>query len=444
MQKWKAILLVAAILVQSFYCPVMAREARFLETAAPVLDLSAKSAVVMEQESKEILFAKDKDKELAPASVTKIMSLLLIFEDLKQGKIKLTDTVTVSEHAASMGGSQVFLETGEKQQVQTLIKCVVISSANDAVVALAEHVCGSEEAFVSRMNKKARELGMKHTTFQNACGLDAKGHVTSAYDIALMTRELAQRYPEVFKYTKIWMDTIIHKTKKGEKEFGLSNTNKLIRQYHGCTGMKTGSTGKAGFCLSATATRNKIHMIAVVMGCESSKARIKDARTLLDYGFSNCQRIHSETTRKEIGRIPVQKGQRSEVSCQEKVTADLIDIKTQKGKIVKKIKIDSVKAPVKKGQKIGEIQYSKGNIMIHKEKILAQETINKADFLTQIKNFHSIFLDFKPFFVISPQNFFTMENERIKFFLDALYNERMKQRNTDSKEDYNERILVKS
>ena len=381
MQKWKVILLVAAILVQSFYCPVMAREARFLETAAPVLDLSAKSAVVMEQESKEILFAKDKDKELAPASVTKIMSLLLIFEDLKQGKIKLTDTVTVSEHAASMGGSQVFLETGEKQQVQTLIKCVVISSANDAVVALAEHVCGSEEAFVSRMNKKARELGMKHTTFQNACGLDAKGHVTSAYDIALMTRELAQRYPEVFKYTKIWMDTIIHKTKK----FGLSNTNKLIRQYHGCTGMKTGSTGKAGFCLSATATRNKIHMIAVVMGCESSKARIKDARTLLDYGFSNCQRIHSETTRKEIGRIPVQKGQRSEVSCQEKVTADLIDIKTQKGKIVKKIKIDSVKAPVKKGQKIGEIQYSKGNIMIHKEKILAQETINKADFLTQIK-----------------------------------------------------------
>ena len=384
MQKWKVILLVAAILVQSFYCPVMAREARFLETAAPVLDLSAKSAVVMEQESKEILFAKAKDKELAPASVTKIMSLLLIFEDLKQGKIKLTDTVTVSEHAASMGGSQVFLETGEKQQVQTLIKCVVISSAN-AVVALAEHVCGSEEAFVSRMNKKARELGMKHTTFQNACGLDAKGHVTSAYDIALMTRELAQRYPEVFKYTKIWMDTIIHKTKKGEKEFGLSNTNKLIRQYHGCTGMKTGSTGKAGFCLSATATRNKIHMIAVVMGCESSKARIKDARTLLDYGFSNCQRIHSETTRKEIGRIPVQKGQRSEVSCQEKVTADLIDIKTQKGKIVKKIKIDSVKAPVKKGQKIGEIQYSKGNIMIHKEKILAQETINKADFLTQIK-----------------------------------------------------------
>ncbi len=385
MQKWKVILVIAVMTFQSLGYPVMARETKLLETAAPVLDLSAKSAVVMEQGSKEVLFAKDKDKELAPASVTKVMSLLLVFEDLNKGKIKLTDTVTVSEHAASMGGSQVFLEVGEKQKVKTLIKCVVISSANDAVVALAEHVCGSEKAFVERMNRKAKELGMKHTTFQNACGLDAKGHVTSAYDIALMTRELAQKYPEVFEYTKIWMDTIIHKTKKGEKEFGLSNTNKLIRQYNGCTGMKTGSTGKAGFCLSATATRNKIHMIAVVMGCESSKTRIKDASNLLDYGFSNCQRIRSETTRKEIGKILVQKGQKAEVDCQKKITADLIDIKTQKGKMIKKIKIDSVKAPVKKGQKIGEIQYIKDGIMIHKEKIIAQENIKKADFLTQIQ-----------------------------------------------------------
>lgn len=385
MQKWKVILVIAAMTFQSLGYPVMARETKLLETVAPVLDLSAKSAVVMEQGSKEVLFAKDKDKELAPASVTKVMSLLLVFEYLNKGKIKLTDTVTVSEHAASMGGSQVFLEVGEKQKVKTLIKCVVISSANDAVVALAEHVCGSEKAFVERMNRKAKELGMKHTTFQNACGLDAKGHVTSAYDIALMTRELAQKYPEVFEYTKIWMDTIIHKTKKGEKEFGLSNTNKLIRQYNGCTGMKTGSTGKAGFCLSATATRKKIHMIAVVMGCESSKTRIKDASTLLDYGFSNCQRIRSETTRKEIGKILVQKGQKAEVDCQKKITADLIDIKTQKGKMIKKIKIDSVKAPVKKGQKIGEIQYIKDGIMIHKEKIIAQENIKKADFLTQIQ-----------------------------------------------------------
>ena len=389
-KKWISIICAVLIMVCTITAPVYAAGIFLPEESntrqAESTDLiEAPSGILMEAQTGTVVYQKDADTRRSPASITKIMTLILIFDALDKGSLKMDDTVTTSAHAKSMGGSQVFLETGEKQQVQTLIKCVVISSANDAVVALAEHVCGSEEAFVSRMNKKARELGMKHTTFQNACGLDAKGHVTSAYDIALMTRELAQRYPEVFKYTKIWMDTIIHKTKKGEKEFGLSNTNKLIRQYHGCTGMKTGSTGKAGFCLSATATRNKIHMIAVVMGCESSKARIKDARTLLDYGFSNCQRIHSETTRKEIGRIPVQKGQRSEVSCQEKVTADLIDIKTQKGKIVKKIKIDSVKAPVKKGQKIGEIQYSKGNIMIHKEKILAQETINKADFLTQIK-----------------------------------------------------------
>ena len=385
MQKWKVILLVAAILVQSFHCPVMAREARFLETAAPVLDLSAKSAVVMEQESKEILFAKDKDKELAPASVTKVMSLLLIFEDLKQGKIKLTDTVTVSEHAASMGGSQVFLETGEKQQVKTLIKCVVISSANDAVVALAEHVCGSEEAFVSRMNKKARELGMKHTTFQNACGLDAKGHVTSAYDIALMTRELAQRYPEVFKYTKIWMDTIIHKTKKGEKEFGLSNTNKLIRQYNGCTGMKTGSTSKAGFCLSATATRNKIHMIAVVMASESSKTRVKEASQLLDYGFSNCQMIKDVTTKKEIGKITVEKGEQEEVQYKNKIVSQILEIKNSTDKIKKKIQIYKIKAPVKKGQCIGKILYMRGNKVIKTEEINAKTSIKKADFFSQIK-----------------------------------------------------------
>lgn len=393
MQKWKVISVIMIMMIQSLSYPVMAREPKLVKTTGPVLDLSAKSAVVMEQESKEILFAKDKDKKLAPASVTKIMSLLLIFEDLKQGKIKLTDTVTISEHAASMGGSQVFLEPGEKQQVKTLIKCVVVSSANDAVVALAEYACGREEAFVERMNKKAKKLGMKHTTFQNACGLDAKGHVTSAYDIALMTRELAQKYPEVFDYTKIWMDTIIHKTKRGEKEFGLSNTNKMIRQYHGCTGMKTGSTGKAGFCLSATATRHKIHMIAVVMGSESSKTRIKDASILLDYGFSNCQRIQLETTKKEIGKISVEKGQRSEVSYQKKIKTELIDIKTQPGKITKKIKVDSVKAPVKKGQIIGEIQYSKGSKIIHTENIIAEETIKKADFLTQIqRNFTQYFL----------------------------------------------------
>ena len=387
MQKWKVILLVAAILVQSFHCPVMAREARFLETAAPVLDLSAKSAVVMEQESKEILFAKDKDKELAPASVTKIMSLLLIFEDLKQGKIKLTDTVTVSEHAASMGGSQVFLETGEKQQVQTLIKCVVISSANDAVVALAEHVCGSEEAFVSRMNKKARELGMKHTTFQNACGLDAKGHVTSAYDIALMTRELAQRYPEVFKYTKIWMDTIIHKTKKGEKEFGLSNTNKLIRQYEYATGLKTGSTSKAKFCVSATGRKGDIDLIAVIMAADDSKARVRDAITLLNYGFGKCQK-YTEKKQKKISPVEVRGGREKQVKVRQQGAFTYVDTTgADLTKIENKTRKDkNVKAPLKKGEKVGETMYYLNGKRIGSIDIITTEEIEKQNYRSALEN----------------------------------------------------------
>ena len=387
MQKWKEILLVAAILVQSFHCPVMAREARFLETAAPVLDLSAKSAVVMEQESKEILFAKDKDKELAPASVTKIMSLLLIFEDLKQGKIKLTDTVTVSEHAASMGGSQVFLETGEKQQVQTLIKCVVISSANDAVVALAEHVCGSEEAFVSRMNKKARELGMKHTTFQNACGLDAKGHVTSAYDIALMTRELAQRYPEVFKYTKIWMDTIIHKTKKGEKEFGLSNTNKLIRQYKYATGLKTGSTSKAKFCVSATGRKGDIDLIAVIMAADDSKARVRDAITLLNYGFGKCQK-YTEKKQKKLSPVEVRGGREKQVKVRQQGAFTYVDTTgADLTKIENKTRKDkNVKAPLKKGEKVGETMYYLNGKRIGSIDIITTEEIEKQNYRSALEN----------------------------------------------------------
>ena len=380
-------LLIVALL--GFSCDfsqnVFAREPKFVNVTAKALDLSAKSAVVMEQESGEILFEKNKDKKLPPASVTKVMSLLLVFEDLKEGKLKLDDIVTVSEHAASMGGSQVFLEALEKQDVKTLIKCVVISSANDAVVALAEHICGSEKAFVIRMNQEARKLGMKNTTFKNACGLDEEGHVTTAYDIALMTRQLATKYPEVFQYTKIWMDTIIHKTKKGEKEFGLSNTNKLIRQYNGCTGMKTGSTGKAGFCLSATATRNKIHMIAVVMASESSKTRIKEASSLLDYGFSNCQMIKNVTTKKEIGKIPIKKGEQDEVQYKNKITSKLLDIKNSTGKIKKRIKIYDIEAPVKKGQCVGNIIYYRENKVIKIEKIKAETDIKKADFFWQIK-----------------------------------------------------------
>ena len=385
MKKFMTKIIIFLILSSFSMQTAEAKEVQLVNVQANALELSARSAIVMEQDSGEILFEKNKDKKLAPASVTKVMSLLLVFQELEKGRLKLSDTITVSEHAASMGGSQVFLEPGEKQNVKTLIKCVVVSSANDAVVALAEHICGSEKAFVSRMNKEAYRLGMKHTTFENACGLDENGHETTAYDIALMTRELATKYPQIFKYTKIWMDTIIHKTKKGEKEFELSNTNKLIRQYKGCTGMKTGSTSKAGFCLSATATRNKIHMIAVVMASESSKTRVKEASQLLDHGFSNCQMIKDVTTKKEIGKINVEKGEENEIRYKNKIVSQVLDIKNSADKIKKKIKIYKIKAPVKKGQCVGKIVYSRKNKVIKTEEIEALTSIKKADFFSEIK-----------------------------------------------------------
>lgn len=382
MKRIAAGIMMVCLLIQS---TVWGSEPELMKVSAPALDLTAKSAVVMEADTGTIMFEKAKDKKLPPASVTKIMSLLLIFQDLDRGKLKLNDKVTISEHAASMGGSQVFLEPGEEQTVETLIKCVVVSSANDAVVALAEHLAGSEEGFVKRMNQEAKKLGMKHTTFRNACGLDEAGHETTAYDIALMSRELTKKHPKIFKYTKIWMDTITHKTKKGETEFGLSNTNKMIRQYSGCTGLKTGSTSTAKFCLSATATRNGVDLIAVVMASDDSKARIKDATALLDYGFANCQVIHQETTSKEIGKISVEKGKKDTVLYPSKISTKILNIKNQSSKITKKIEKYSVKAPVKKGQTIGMITYKSGDKILKKEKIPASETIEKMDFLTSFQ-----------------------------------------------------------
>ena len=369
-----------------FVIPVYGNQPETVVTsAAPALDLSAKSAVVMEAGSGTILYEKEKDKELPPASVTKVMSLLLIFREIDSGKLKLSDKVTVSEHAASMGGSQVFLEPSEVQDVETLIKCVVVSSANDAVVALAEHIAGSEDAFVKRMNQEAKKLGMKHTTFKNACGLDADGHVTTAYDIALMSRELTTKHPNIFKYTKIWMDSFTHETKKGTTEFELSNTNKMIKQYNGCTGLKTGSTSTAKFCLSATATRNGIDLIAVVMASDDSKTRIKDASALLDYGFSNCQVTEDVTTSKEIGKIPVEKGKKETVSYPEKINTKITRIKSDGWKLKKEIKIKTVKAPVKKGQSVGKIIYKDGNKIAAETEIKASENIGKMDYLSSLR-----------------------------------------------------------
>ena len=348
------------------------------------LDLTAKSAVVMEAGSGTILYQKDKDMKLPPASVTKVMSLLLIFEELDKGNLKYSDKVTVSEHAASMGGSQVFLEPGESQTVDTMLKCIVISSANDAVVSMAEHIAGSEGAFVKRMNEKAKQLGMKNTTFKNSCGLDIKGHETSAYDIALMSRELTTKHPDIFKYTKIWMDKFTHETKKGTKEFGLSNTNKLLKQYNGCTGLKTGSTSTAKFCLSATATRNGVNLIAVVMASDDSKTRVKDASALLDYGFSHCQVMEDHTRAKDIGKITVTKGKKETVSYSRDIPAKIVLVKGSKSDVKKQIRIGQVKAPVKKGQVLGYIIYKRGDEILLKKPVKAIESVEKMNFLTSL------------------------------------------------------------
>ncbi|MCI5944233.1 MAG: D-alanyl-D-alanine carboxypeptidase [Eubacterium sp.] len=352
----------------------------------------APTALLMEASTGTILYEKEADTERPPASVTKVMTLLLIFDALAAGQLSLDDTITVSEYAASMGGSQVFLEPGETQTAETMIKCIAVSSANDACVAMAEHIAGSEETFVAKMNERAANLGMKHTHFANCCGLDADGHYTSSRDIALMSRELTIRYPQVFHYTTIWMENITHVTRRGASEFGLSNTNKLIRQYNGATGLKTGSTSKAGFCLSATATRNGVSLIAVVMGCDSSKARISACSALLDYGFSICQ-IYKDENPPVPPVIPVTGGKKKTVSgTYPSVFSHVSAGKLEKGKIKKKIQTETkISAPVKKGQQIGSLIYYYNGKEIGTIPIVAKENIEKAHYIDHIRNlFHSL------------------------------------------------------
>ena len=258
-----------------------------ISVSAEPAAIEAPSAVLLESSTGKVIFEQNARERRSPASITKIMTLLLTFEALDQGKIKLEDPVTVSAYASSMGGSQVFLAENEVQTLETLIKCIAVASGNDASVAVAEYIAGSEEAFVDQMNQKAAELGMVDTHFEDCCGLtDSDGHYTTAMDVAIMSRDLTVKYPKVFEYTGIWMEDITHETRQGSSTFTLNSTNKLLKQYQWVTGLKTGSTSKAKFCLSATATKDGIDLIAVVMGAPDYKARFKDAQTLLSYGFN--------------------------------------------------------------------------------------------------------------------------------------------------------------
>lgn len=358
MKKWIAALMAAVMLCLSGSMAVMAEEETEGESAGSVT-VTAPSVLLMEASSGKVLYEKDADTKRPPASVTKVMTILLIYDALAAGKIQKEDVVTTSEYAASMGGSQVFLEAGEEQTVDTLLKCIVVSSANDACVAMAEYIAGTEEAFVQQMNERARSLGMENTVFKNCNGLDTDGHVTTARDIALMSRELITKYPDVYEYTKIWMDTIVHKTKKGEEEFGLSNTNKLIRQYSYATGLKTGSTGEAKFCLSATAQKDGIDLIAVIMAAPDVKARFADAQTLLNYGFSICRKYEDTDWESVQKTVKVERGEEDQVEVIPKSGFSYLDVSgADLSKVEKKVvPKSSLKAPVEKGQKAGTVQY---------------------------------------------------------------------------------------
>lgn len=358
MKKWIAMLMASVLFCLSGSTAVMAEEETGGESAGSVT-VTAPSVLLMEASTGKVLYEKDADTRRPPASVTKVMTILLIYDALSAEKIHKEDVVTTSEYAASMGGSQVFLEAGEEQTVDTLLKCIVVSSANDACVAMAEYISGTEEAFVQQMNERAKGLGMENTVFKNCNGLDTDGHVTTARDIALMSRELITKYPDVYEYTKIWMDTIVHKTKKGEEEFGLSNTNKLIRQYPYATGLKTGSTGEAKFCLSATAQKGGIDLIAVIMAAPDVKTRFADAQTLLNYGFSICRKYEDPDWESVQKTVKVERGEEDQVKVVQKSGFSYLDVSGADVSGVEKEVVPkaSLKAPVKKGQKAGTVQY---------------------------------------------------------------------------------------
>lgn len=357
------------------------------ETTVPVtategLSVTSESVILMETESGTVIMEKEADKARPIASVTKIMTLLLIAEAVDAGKLKLTDTVTVSEYAASMGGSQVFLEPGETQDVETMMKCISIASANDACVAMAEHLAGSEAAFVEQMNAKAKALGMKNTTFLNCCGLDISGHLSCARDVALMSAELMKHHPWLTKYTTTWMDTIIHNTRRGSSEFGLANTNKLIKQYNGITGLKTGSTDEAKYCLSATAERNGVKLVAVVLAAPDTKTRFREAAALLDYGFAKCTVYREEGKDFSLTEVTVTGGEKETVPVRLKeafqyVFTDGEDMSSIEREIVLN---PEIKAPLVVGDTVGEYRYTLGGKILGTVPIVCTEAVKEMTF----------------------------------------------------------------
>ena len=345
-----------------------------IQAQAAPLEVTAKSALLMDAATGTVLFEQNSHEALAPASVTKVMTMLLIMEAIADGRIGWDDTVTASAAAAAKGGSQIYLKEGETMSVTDMLKSIAVSSANDCACAMAEHLAGSENAFVDNMNRRAKELGMNDTNFVNCTGLDddpnAAEHKTSAHDIALMSRELITNHPEIKKFTTIWMDTV-----RGGS-FGLSNTNKLVRFYNGATGLKTGFTRAAGYCLSATATRDGMELIAVVMGCTTSQERFAACKALLDYGFSNYALVNPQLS--EPASVPVKLGVADTVQAVLPEQIPMLVEKGQKNLITTQVTLDeSVDAPVSKGQRLGTMTVYAGEQVLQQIPLVAEASVEK-------------------------------------------------------------------
>lgn len=338
--------------------------------------VTAPSAVLMESSTGKVLYEKNSHEQRPCASVTKVMTLLLVFEAIDEGHLSLDDTITASEHAASMGGSDIWLETGEEMSCDDMIKATVVASANDAAVALAEHISGSEDAFVEKMNTRAKELGMNDTVFKNCNGLDEEGHITSANDVALMSRELI-KHEKVFDYTSIWLDNL----RDGKTQ--IVNTNKLLKSYNGITGLKTGTTDDAGCCMSATAKRGEVSLISVVLGCKTGKERFSDAAILLDYGFANISVKELTLPEDMPERVKIDKGMENSVDIKCDISSKVVMDKSEKAEIVTNVELpETVEAPIEKGQILGKITYSTGDEAFEECDIVANDDVPKAEFST--------------------------------------------------------------
>ena len=360
--------------------------------AAP--EVKTPSYIVMEASTGQVICEQDADTRRSPASITKIMTLLIIFEHLKSGRIHLEDQVTTSAYAKSMGGSQVFLEEGETQTLQTMIKCIAVASGNDASVAVAEYIAGSEGEFVKLMNEKAESLGMQNTHFEDCCGLtDSDGHYSSAKDVAIMSRELITKYPEVFDYTTIWMEDIEHKTAQGTSVFTLSSTNKLLKQYEWTTGLKTGSTSKALYCLSATANKDGMELIAVVLAAPDPKTRFQDAMSLLSYGYSVSQ-MYTDENKDPLSAQKVEGGIEDTVNLVYEGPYSYLDTAGNNlNEIEKEISLPgTVTAPIAEGDAIGEAVYKLNGTRIGSVSILAAKSVEKAQYKDYYKKVWGLYL----------------------------------------------------